>query len=109
MENGVDVGNFSNEEEENIKNYKGIHFKNNENFSYHEHGAHFSFIEICKKLKKILIDEKSKSFLQIYNLIFKVKSINLKLRIFLNFLIKIKKKKMEICLKIILIMGKFQI
>ncbi len=40
--------------QENFNNYKEIHYENQEKEAYHEYGAHFSFKEICSKLKKLL-------------------------------------------------------
>ncbi len=36
-----------------LKNYKGIHFYNNEKEIFYEKGAHFSFKDICLKLNKL--------------------------------------------------------
>ena len=33
--------------QENLNNYKGIHYEDKEKEMFYEHGAHFSFKEIC--------------------------------------------------------------
>lgn len=52
--------------QENLYNYKGKHYEIQEKETYYEHGAHFSFKELCSKLNKLLNQQKQESIKLFY-------------------------------------------
>lgn len=51
--------------QDNLENYKGIHYDNQEKEILYDYGAHFSFEEICKKLSILLNQQKHEGKFQL--------------------------------------------
>lgn len=46
---------INNENNENLNNFKGIYFNNDNEQNYFENGAHFIFRDLCWKLEKLVL------------------------------------------------------